>query len=38
MPHRVLFRGGKEGEIRRCLLETVIGLPHDLWYCPYTRQ
>lgn len=37
MPHGVLFRGGKEGEIRRCLLEkdlleAVIGLPSNLFY------
>jgi type I restriction enzyme M protein len=37
MPHGVLFRGGKEGEIRRCLLEkdlleAVIGLPNNLFY------
>lgn len=37
MPHGVLFRGGKEGEIRRCLLEkdllkAVIGLPGNLFY------
>lgn len=37
MPHGVLFRGSKEGEIRRCLLENdlleaVIGLPENLFY------
>jgi type I restriction enzyme M protein len=37
MPHGVLFRGGAEGEIRRCLvandqLEAVIGLPPNLFY------
>jgi len=37
MPHGVLFRGSKEGEIRRCLLEkdlleAVIGLPSNLFY------
>ncbi|MHA6512993.1 type I restriction-modification system subunit M [Tessaracoccus sp. Z1128] len=37
MPHGVLFRGGKESEIRRCLLEkdlleAVIGLPNNLFY------
>jgi len=37
MPHGVLFRGGKEGAIRRCLLEqdgleAVIGLPPNLFY------
>lgn len=37
MPHGVLFRGGKEGEIRECLirkdlLEAVIGLPNNLFY------
>lgn len=37
MPHGVLFRGGKEGEIRQCLLEkdlleAVIGLPNNLFY------
>lgn len=37
MPHGVLFRSGKEGEIRRCLLEkdlleAVIGLPSNLFY------
>lgn len=37
MPHGVLFRGGKEGEIRKCLLdkdllEAVIGLPNNLFY------
>lgn len=37
MPHGVLFRGGKEGAIRRCLLENdlleaVIGLPTNLFY------
>lgn len=38
MPHGVLFRGGKEGEIRQCLmedkdlLEAVIGLPTNLFY------
>src|SRR5699024_10302698 len=38
MPHGVLFRGGKEGAIRRCLveekdlLEAVIGLPNNLFY------
>lgn len=37
MPHGVLFRGGKEGDIRRCLiekgyLEAVIGLPNNLFY------
>ena len=37
MPHGVLFRGGKEGEIRRCLLEkdlleAVVGLPNNLFY------
>ncbi|MGI5950449.1 MAG: N-6 DNA methylase [Brooklawnia sp.] len=37
MPHGVLFRGGSEGRIRRCLveqgkLEAVIGLPDRLFY------
>lgn len=37
MPHGVLFRGGKEGSIRQCLLEkdlieAVIGLPNNLFY------
>lgn len=37
MPHGVLFRGGKEGEIRQKmvesgLLEAVIGLPDKLFY------
>lgn len=37
MPHGVLFRGGKEGAIRQCLLEkdlleAVIGLPANLFY------
>mgnify|MGYP002584969435 CR=1 FL=1 len=37
MPHGVLFRRGKEGDIRRCLLEkdlleAVIGLPNNLFY------
>jgi type I restriction enzyme M protein len=37
MPHGVLFRGGKEGAIRKCLvekdlLEAVIGLPTNLFY------
>ena len=37
MPHGALFRGGKEGDIRRCILETdqleaVIGLPNNLFY------
>lgn len=37
MPHGVLFRGGAEGKIRRCLveqdqLEAVIGLPKKLFY------
>lgn len=37
MPHGVLFRGGKEGLIRECLvrknlLEAVIGLPNNLFY------
>ena len=37
MPHGVLFRGGVEKEIRRCLLqsdrlEAVIGLPKALFY------
>lgn len=37
MPHGVLFRGGREGEIRQCLvekdlLEAVIGLPNNLFY------
>jgi type I restriction enzyme M protein len=37
MPHGVLFRGGVEGKIRRCLieedrLEAVIGLPSNLFY------
>ncbi|NYD78428.1 type I restriction-modification system subunit M [Arthrobacter cupressi] len=37
MPHGVLFRGGKEGAIRECLirkdlLESVIGLPNNLFY------
>jgi type I restriction enzyme M protein len=37
MPHGVLFRGGKEGAIRQCLvekdlLEAVIGLPKNLFY------
>jgi type I restriction enzyme M protein len=37
MPHGVLFRGGAEGAIRRCLvqhdqLEAVVGLPPNLFY------
>ncbi|PNL18003.1 class I SAM-dependent DNA methyltransferase [Micrococcus sp. FDAARGOS_333] len=38
MPHGVLFRGGKEAAIRKCLLENkdyleaVIGLPNNLFY------
>ncbi|WP_290513814.1 class I SAM-dependent DNA methyltransferase [Aeromicrobium sp.] len=37
MPHGVLFRGGKEGAIRQCLVEkdlldAVIGLPKNLFY------
>jgi type I restriction enzyme M protein len=37
VPHGVLFRGGKEGHIRRRLIEenyldTVIGLPANLFY------
>lgn len=37
MPHGVLFRGGEEGRIRRCLierdlLEAVVGLPANLFY------
>jgi type I restriction enzyme M protein len=37
MPHGVLFRGGAEGAIRRCLvqhdqLEAVVGLPTNLFY------
>ena len=37
MPHGVLFRGGAETKIRRCLvaddrLEAVIGLPPNLFY------
>lgn len=37
MPHGVLFRGGKEGTIRECLvrkdlLEAVISLPKNLFY------
>lgn len=39
MPHGVLFRGGKEGEIRKNILEdpndivqAIIGLPPDLFY------
>ncbi|MEV7498676.1 type I restriction-modification system subunit M [Micrococcus luteus] len=37
MPHGVLFRGGKEGAIRQCLLEkdlieAVLGLPNNLFY------
>lgn len=37
MPHGVLFRGGAEGKIRKCLieddrLEAVIGLPNNLFY------
>lgn len=39
MPHGVLFRGGKEGEIRKSILEdpndivqAIIGLPPDLFY------
>ena len=37
MPHGVLFRGGAEGRIRRCLvdedlLEGIIGLPPNLFY------
>ena len=37
MPHGVLFRGGAEARIRRCLveqdsLEAVIGLPPNLFY------
>jgi type I restriction enzyme M protein len=37
MPHGVLFRGGEEARIRKCLverdlLEAVIGLPPNLFY------
>ena len=37
MPHGVLFRGGAEAKIRKCLieddrLEAVIGLPKNLFY------
>ncbi len=37
MPHGVLFRGGVEGKIRQCLIESdqldaVIGLPGNLFY------
>ncbi len=37
MPHGVLFRGGAEGAIRQCLIESdqldaVIGLPSNLFY------
>ncbi|MFJ5962044.1 type I restriction-modification system subunit M [Pseudarthrobacter oxydans] len=37
MPHGVLFRGGKEGAIRECILnqdrlDAVIGLPNNLFY------
>lgn len=37
MPHGVLFRGGAEAKIRRCLIErdlldSVIGLPPNLFY------
>jgi len=37
MPHGVLFRGGKEGAIRECLvrkdlLEAIIALPKNLFY------
>lgn len=37
MPHGVLFRGGIEGKIRQCLIESdqldaVIGLPANLFY------
>lgn len=37
MPHGALFRSGKEGDIRQCLiekdlLEAVIGLPPNLFY------
>lgn len=37
MPHGTLFRGGKEGEVRKAiiedgLLEAVIGLPNNLFY------
>ncbi len=37
MPHGVLFRGGAEGKIRKCLvdqdnLEAVIGLANNLFY------
>ena len=37
MPHGVLFRGGAEGAIRQCLIESdrldaVIGLPPNLFY------
>ena len=37
MPHGVLFRGGTEGAIRQCLIESdqldsVIGLPENLFY------
>ena len=37
MPHGVLFRGGEEARIRRCilkqdLLDAVIGLPSNLFY------
>ncbi|MET3705870.1 type I restriction enzyme M protein [Arthrobacter sp. UYEF6] len=37
MPHGVLFRGGKEGAIRKCILENdmleaIISLPTNLFY------
>ncbi len=37
LPHRVLFRGGEEGEIRKNLIEknkidTIIGLPANIFY------
>lgn len=37
MPHGTLFRGGKEGEVRKAiiqddLLDAVIGLPNNLFY------
>lgn len=37
MPHGVLFRGGAEGKIRKCLiekdqLEAVVSLPNNLFY------
>ncbi len=37
MPHGVLFRGGKEGDIREGivrdnLIEAIIGLPEKLFY------